>query len=317
LFSLKSLVLKSRPHFFYKILVTKNVFLLISPKGIIMQAYTIFTFTLFSLIIQAKKLNVQLQQAVLQGLVKVEAKSLGSYQEYCILMKIKNVCPDSLEIVVEAGRRLKCSDEKMQDILLVKQQIICLRKQEEKSFKVRGFCCQASKKCPKKDIPYQINTMADSSLTKLANFISTGNFDSHSVQQAVWAISDQKLTAQVASHSDTGAILLRQLVCRLKGEVLPWYTVFSKTQLYQSGTMENIPFQLRGQISFQNEREGFTTLSILNEVGMEVCQINQQWTKSGPGILDLNVLLRGLAKGRYIVQLLADKKLLTSKVFEI
>ena len=272
----------------------------------------------FSLQVQAKHQKLSLQKALASNLVKASAQSLGGHQDYCIKMNLKNLINDSLIIIVEAGRRLNSLDDKNQDILITKQEIIVLKKQEDKWFNVKGYCCQANNHSPELNAKYDLNTLADSNLVKLARFLNAGSFETSVAQNAIWAISDKKPTAQITSKNDSLLLPLRQLVSGLKGEPLPWYTIISTTFVYNSGAMETFPLWLRGKLNYGNDKDSYTTLHILDAKGMEVCQIVKQWAPAGvSNNYDLNIPLKGLAKGKYTIELNSPEKQLVKKEFEI
>jgi len=273
--------------------------------------------TLLSLHTQAKQQKLSLQRALELRVVKASAQSLGGYQDYCMKMNLKNLINDSLIIMVEAGRRLNSLDEKDQDILIVREEIIVLKKQEDKWIQVKGYCCQSNNHSPAANAKYGVNTLADSNLVFLARYLNANPFNSHVTQQAIWAISDKKPTAQITSKNDSTSLMLRQLVSNLKGEPLPWYTIISKTHVFTSGAMENYPLWLRGKLNYSNEKDCYTTLHILNEKGIEVCQIVKQWTPTGTKDLDLNIPVKGLAKGKYTIELKTPDKQLAKQEFEI
>ena len=233
-------------------------------------------------------------------------------------LELKNLTRDSLIILVEAGRRLNSLDEKYQDILVAKEELITLSKLEQKCFEVKGYCCQASNCAPSKKVKYGINKLADSNLVTLAKYLSANNFEEIVEQQAIWAISDNKTTANIASAEDTILLPLRRLVSGLKGEKLPWYSFVSTTYVYASGMMETFPLWLRGKIKYDIERENYVTMYVKDEKGMPVCQIKCEWKKSGGNQeYQLNIPVKGLPKGKYTIELKSPEKQLALEEFEI
>lgn len=270
-----------------------------------------------SFIMNAKHQKLKLQNALDAKCVKANAVSLGGYQDYCINMHLMNLSSDSLIVIIEAGRRLNSLDEKDQDILVTKEAIIVLKKQEEKWVPLFGFCCQANNHSPKKNAKYDVSRMGDSNLVRLAGFLNSGKFDNHVTQQAIWAISDNQSSAQVTSKNDSALFPLRRLVCALKGEQLPWYTIKSQTMVYTSGAMINFPVELNGKLHYKNDKESYTTLHVLNSKGVEVCKIIKQWTQAGEADYDLSIPLKGLTKGKYTIELKSQEKDLAKQQFEI
>ncbi|MCW3076598.1 MAG: hypothetical protein JWO32_1207 [Bacteroidetes bacterium] len=283
-----------------------------------MSKYILTAFVLFTMNINAKHQKLNLQKAIEMRLVKTNALSLGGHQGYCIRINLISTSPDSLIIYIEAGRRLNSLEETNQDILIVKQETIALGKFENKWVKVKGYCCQSDNHSPTQNAKYEINKLADSNLVSLARSLNAGVFDPEIEQQAIWAISDKKPTANISCKNDSLALPLRQLVAGLKGEPLPWYTIISKVFVYRSGSMQNYPQLLRGHLSYSNEIDNYVTLFILDKNGKEVCLLKSQWLKACANEkYDLNVPVKGLAKGKYSIGLRTENKELTKREFEI
>lgn len=261
--------------------------------------------------------NMSLQQAVDRRLVKVVVKSLGGYQGWCISMELKNLGGKPINVLVEAGRRLNSLDDPLQDILVTREQLIALREYEHRSFSVKGYCCQASGRSPSAGAVYSVNKLADSNLVKLARYLNAHEAAPAAEQFAVWAISDGMPSANIASEQDSSLLELKRLVCDLKGEVMPWYSIFAKTMVFSSGAMQVYPVSLHGQLEFSNDAYSYTTLHVLNEAGVEVSYILQQWTAPGAQKYALNFPVKGLAKGKYRIELRNAQKQLALKEFEI
>jgi hypothetical protein len=287
-------------------------------KGGIMNRIIFMSLILLSNYTHASRQQLNLQKAVAQNLVKAKAVSLGGHQGYCINLNLVNQSPDSLVVIIEAGRRLNSVDEQNQDILIVKQEIIVLGKFENRWTKVKGYCCQANNHSPSQNATYEINTLADSGLVILARYLNAGQFDPNVEQQAIWAISDMKPTANITDKNDTLALPVRKLVAALKGEPVPWYTVISKTFVFNTGAMQNYPQLLRGKLNYSNNKDNYVTLFILDKNGKEVCLLKSQWLKACANEeYELNVPVKGLAKGKYVIGLRTAERELTKREFEI
>jgi len=261
--------------------------------------------------------KVSLQQALERKLVKASAASLGAYKGYCINMTVKNLSPDSLLVYVEPGRRLNSSDDKYQDILVVKEEVIALKKSEEKSCKVKGYCCQAGNSAPQMKSVYTINKLADSNLVYLARFLNRSSFDADVEQHAVWSLSDKRPVATIASPNDSTLLPLKQLVAALKGEQLPWYSLVQGTVVFRSGTILTYPLQLSGKLHYTSESAEYATLYVYDEKGNQVLLQRSQWVQGGSQDLDLRLPVKGLAKGKYTLALRTTNRELATKEFEI
>lgn len=280
---------------------------------------TVIGFALIvSIQMKANHQKLNLQKAIDLKIVKAQAKSLGGYQGFCIKMEIKNLSNDSIIIVVEAGRRLNSIDDMNQDILITHEEIIALRKFENKYFDVKGYCCQASNHSPSAGSKYDVNKMADANLVLVAQYLNSCNLETNTEQQAIWALSDNKPTANVASTNDTLLLPLKQLVANLKGEKLPWYSIITNTYLFASGRMDTYPLYLRGKLNYSNDKLDYASLYVFNEKGLPVCQIKSEWLTPCVGKdYNLNIPIKGLAKGKYTIELKTPEKQLAKQEFEI
>jgi hypothetical protein len=284
-----------------------------------MKNLLILTFLfLFVLRHSAKHLCMNLQKAIETKKVEVVFKSLGTYKGFCMAMRIKNLSPDTLFVLVEAGRRLNSLVDKNQDILIVKEEIIVLTRKEIKDIVIKGYCCQASNRCPDKGAGYDVNKMADSNLVKVARFVNIHAYGEEIEQEAVWAISDKYSVATVSSANDSLLKPVREMIASITGEELPWYTLITKKYVYAGGVILIVPTTLRGQLQYSNDKENYATLSVLNEKGMQVCQVKNEWLKAGANLnYNLELPIKGLAKGKYRVELKTSEKQLAKREFEI
>lgn len=282
--------------------------------------FRIITIGLFLVALQTKANHktLDLQKAIDLKVVQAKTTGLGGYQGFCINMELKNISKDSLFVVIEAGRRLNSIDDRYQDILIVKEQIVQLKTNETKNVKVKGYCCQASNSSPSAGTKYDINKIADTKLMLLARYLSSKNFDSQAEQRAIWAVSNNHQTASITSNNDSLLLPLRQFVATLKDEPLPWYTIVSNIHVYPSGNISITPLYLKGNLEYSNDKADFVTMIITNEKGIPVCLTKTQWlnacTKEN---YNLNLPVKGLEKGKYTIVLKTDEKELMQKEFEI
>jgi hypothetical protein len=283
-----------------------------------MRHSIVIGFLLITLYMQARHQSLSLQSALDKKLVKAKVTSLGGFQGFCINMALKNLSKDSLVIFIEPGRRLNSVDDKYQDILIVKQEIIALQGGAEKVFKVKGYCCQASNSSPSKDAKYEVNKLADSNLVMIARYLNASKLETNVEQQAIWAISDREPTAAITSKNDSLVLPLRRLVAAMKGEKLPWYTIVSETYVYPNGVISVFPLLLKGKMEYVVNNDSYITLRIVNEKGLPVCLLKSEWRKaSANSDYDLNIPIKGLGKGKYTIELSTENKGAVKKEFEI
>lgn len=268
--------------------------------------------------LSARHYSYTLQKALSLHVVKASAKSLGGYQGFCMQVNIENLSNDSLVILVEAGRRLLAGNKDEQDILVVKESPIALRRHEKKSQTIKGYCCQASKHAPTAATTYAINQLADSALVKVAQNLSKNCFGSELEQDAVWAISDKKPIASIPNTNDSANLVLRQLLADIKGEKLPWYTITKNTFVTQGGQIMQVNQYLCGKLTYNNMQKAYGTLLVYNDKGLEVCIIKSEWLDIGNNLpFQINLPVKGLEKGKYSLVLQTREREVLKEAFEI
>lgn len=298
--------------------VTKNNMQVIILKMHPMKRGLTCSLLMLNLWLVAHTKQMNLQRALDLKLVKALVKSLGSYQGFCTQMDLENLVDDSLIVTVEAGRRLNSVNDDEQDILITKQEVICLGKKQKRSFSLKGYCCQAANRAPAMNSRYLVNVMADSNLVRIARYLSHSSYDPEVEQQAVWAISDNKPSRNVSSLKDTATPDIKSYVCFLKGEQVPWYSIITKTQRFAGGSIHTYPVWLKGDLLYDIDKDCYTTLHVLDEKGIEVCKIIEQWSYVARAqVFRLKLPVSMLARGKYTVELRSREKQLASREFEI
>ena len=82
--------------------------------------------------------------------------------------------------------------------------------------------------------------------------------------------------------------------------------------------MYTYPLYLRGKLNYSNDKENYVSLYVYNEKGIPVCQIKSEWlTPCADKDYNLNIPVKGLAKGKYTIELKTPEKQLAKQEFEI
>ena len=148
--------------------------------------------------------------------------------------------------------------------------------------------------------------------------MSANEFNQSAEQDAVWSISDKHPTAAVTSANDSLLEPLRQHIAWIKEETLPWYRLVSKRYVYPNGAIVIVPLLIKGVMMYSNDKENYATLSVINEKGLQVCQVKNEWLKAGVNEnYKLELPVKGLAKGKYTIELKTSEQQLVKREFEI
>lgn len=266
--------------------------------------------------VMESRIVVSLEKALDKRYIKANALCAGGLELNYTLTNLQN---DSLYISVPAGWRFNSDAGKndYQDILMTRQEILAIKAKETKRFSLKGFCCEASKAGPVAGVPYTIGKMADSSLVLLARYLNGNVIDQNTQQYAVWAISDQRETANITHKNDSLAGLLRSFVAGLKGEPLPWYTLLKKAVVTARGDISDHPVRFKASIPYAVARECYSYCYIVDDKGNTVSEIFGAWLLPQGNDYAASFNVAGLKKGQYRLILENREAPLFEKSFKI
>lgn len=230
---------------------------------------------------------------------------------------LKNETKDSLIIFVPAGWRMNSEKEEYQDILVTREQILALGKNQQKSFEIKGYCCEADHSGPAEGAKYEFGKMAETSLARIAQYLNLHHCDENTEQYAVWAVSNNKPTSNIVSSNDSLSAQLRNYVSILKGEPIPWYTLLKQVKINHNGNINEYPIRLKGKVNYTVSDTCYAYFFILDSKGMKVGIITGQWLTPGNKDYLVNVNVKDLKKGKYKIMLADEKEEFIAKEFEI
>lgn len=284
-----------------------------------MNRFNLAMITLVSVLFHHRfqaKTQVSVKQAFEKKYISAKAVCTGGLE---LNFMVSNLLQDSLVVVIPPGWRFNSDAGKndYQDILVTRQELIVLKANEKKKFLIKGFCCEATKSGPVLGTPYTLGKMADSSLTLLARYLYQHPIDENTQQNAVWAISDQKETANIAAPNDSMAALLRNFVSTMKGEPLPWYTLFNRANVSSHGTVNSHPVRFKADINYAISQTMYSYCYIVDSNGNVVSEIFGKWLLPQNSDYNANFNVAGLKKGDYKLILDNKKDTLFEKSFKI
>jgi hypothetical protein len=262
------------------------------------------------------KTKISLGQALNRKIISAKSVCAGGLE---INYHITNLIKDSLVIIVPAGWRFNsdAGNNDYQDILTTHPEVFVLGSKQTKTFDVKGFCCEYTKGGPIKGAKYTLGKLADSNLVSLARFLSIHSIDLNTQQYSVWAISDNKETANITCSNDSVAQVLRTFVAHVKGEPQPWYTLLKKSNISQLGSVNDLPIRFKAKIEYAVNKACYASCYIIDEKGNQVSEIFSQWFYPENTTYQANFNVVGLQKGNYKLVLQNKTDSLFEKSFKI
>jgi len=262
------------------------------------------------------KTKISLKQAIDKKIISAKSICAGGLEINC---NITNLIKDSLVIMIPAGWRFNSDACKYdyQDILTTHAEVLVLGPKQSRTFDIKGFCCEYSKCGPVKGAKYTLGKLADSNLVALARFLSAHPIDLNTQQYSVWAISDNKETANITCSNDSMAGILRSFVAQVKGEPQPWYTLLKKSTVSQFGSIIDLPLKFKAKIHYDINKTCYASCYIIDEKGNQVSEIFSQWFYPEDKTYQASFNVIGLQKGNYRLVIQNKTDSLFEKSFKI
>jgi len=222
----------------------------------------------FSAGISTKATNsMSLFEAVKKKLVEVKFCGKGytaentSYYGKCISLQIKNICSQNLELNVEAGRRLRCVYDSIQDMMISHTQMFALAPNQSSDYTINAFCTQKHDRAPSETSIFNLDGMSEGYLYQLVQLIETLGCQDNTGQQAVWVLTDSISSSNITGTDEAKVKKLKDFV---------EFAVASMKKERSAGVMydysfpdkTNTGFSIKGEINWNMPYTSFVSLTI-------------------------------------------------------
>ena len=185
-------------------------------------------------------------------------------------MHIKNLTYGALSLSLENGRRLKCTYDSVQDMLVTKAEIFALGGQSEQDFKVYAMCSQKHDRCPSTTSIFSLSELANGYLLQLTQLIEKLNCFDRTGQSAVWVLTDGDDPANVTGSDSITVKALKTLLVKAR-------SVAQRDEKfiydYSFPQVKNGSFKIEGDFVWQMQYAGKVSLWIYDNNGNRISSI--------------------------------------------
>ncbi|MBN8694136.1 MAG: hypothetical protein J0L69_13160 [Bacteroidetes bacterium] len=258
--------------------------------------------------------TISIDDALRKSLIRADVTCKGGL---ILDYKIKNNLNDSVKVIVPAGWRMNAVKENYQDVLVAHEQILAMGRNETKSFEIKGYCCEYTNSGPIKGLKYETGKLADTKLLLLAKYLNASKTDDNTEQYAVWAVSNNRPTANITGVNDSITEDLRKFVATIKDEPIPWYTLRKKAVINEYGNIHEYPIQLKANVDYQVDKTCYAWFYVTDSLGNKVGEIKGQWVNAGSQEYAVRLNIKGFKKGKYKMMLAGENETFIDKEFEI
>jgi hypothetical protein len=245
--------------------------------------------------------------------IKANFKSTGNYSGDCVVLHLENNTNTEQKLLLEAGDKLMCEDEAMQNIFVTQTQYIVLAPLSKKQTKVTGFCCASSKSAPELDIAFRHTRDTVSKELILAKYLNTHpQLDLHAVQHAVWVVCNGANIDGIYADDMASVQELKKTVSEITGLPVPWYT--KKYDVDSAGRLQMTTSKLIAIMDFNLAKETAVTVQICN-AHEEILKVPMQERMLQRGHYDYQFTWETsfLPAGKYLARVFSEGQLIQER----
>lgn len=159
------------------------------------------------------------------GRIELRATGLGGHSGDCLRVEARNRSDRPLRTSIPAGWVFPSATEAVQDLIVVREEVIALAPQGRTTVTCRAFCCEATHSGPAEGERFRQGRPAPPKLMTLAHAVDSGRYDDGIVQSAVWVLSDGNDIGSMGALSRSADDTLRYRVSALSGQPVPLYSL--------------------------------------------------------------------------------------------
>lgn len=263
--------------------------------------------------------SLTLQEAIDKGMVEAKFESTGDYSGEAINVKIKWLKGKKQPLTIPHGTQFISDDEYDQDIFILEDQDIFVQSNQEESYPLLGYCCQANNAAPNESSGFTMSTAKSKDLLSLAKFCNNKRLDDHSKQAAVWAISDNNSISDIYDIENPMVKNLRKEVARIKNIEDNWYSTVTDYEMDEERNIARQPVEVKGDLQYEFKRSGKLSYAVYDENDELIKHLGDGLPITRPGSYSFgfNLKVEGWKPGKYSVKLSMNGNIIHSQAFEV
>jgi hypothetical protein len=242
--------------------------------------------------------TVSLVEMLEQGRIELSPRGLGGHSGECLKVDVKNRSASPIRTSIPAGWVFVSEVEGVQDLIIMREEVIALGPNGRSTVTCRAFCCEASNSGPGANEVFRKGQPAGEKLQILARSVDSLRFDDDIVQSAVWVLSDGHDIASLGALDGSADDTLRNRLSALSGQPAPRYTV--RYARDESRACSGRPETISRIISLENGTPQRLTVVVRSDAGrlMEVLQ-DRMPVEAGAVDVPITLNVLGWPEGRY------------------
>ncbi|MES2590046.1 MAG: hypothetical protein V4622_13790 [Bacteroidota bacterium] len=263
--------------------------------------------------------TITLKKAIKDKLVTASFVANGSYSGKSLSCNIQNLTGKSYRIQIPEGSYFKAPSADEQDLIVPQEAFFALNTKEKKSVLLNGFCCNLSNHAPKSDGKFAlIPSKAPKQMPKLLAFLKGKKYEDHTLQDAIWALTNDSEVSNVDGKDEKAVEALRKELFLLTAQKVTWYKSPQQTTVNEDRTINRETASISGELSYLTKKGAKIHTEVHSPEGEVKIKTEDRVSQlSGDLSFHFKVEVKGWKKGKYQVKVIEDSKVIKSFDFNV
>jgi hypothetical protein len=222
-----------------------------------------------------------------------------------ILAKITNTSQYPLRFFIANGQIFRAEDSTVQDIVIVKEELIALKANETKELPLYGMCIELSNSGNNSETLFYTDGIADEKLLKLTQEIEKSKNFNTLGQYAVWTLTDEYGLNSISGFDMEEASRLKTFVAGILDVPVPKYDPNDYTTNYYNDGL--IKRAAKSRFKFTFSEDSAVTIAMFDENNIIVRELyNNSNVKAGYHELEFKFDVEVYQNQAYYIRMIVD-----------
>lgn len=247
--------------------------------------------------------TLTLEQALAEKKVTIQILPYGETGRVGIRLDVTNVSGKSLKLNMTRGTTFVPDNSEEQTLVTSEDQIFALSGGQKKQITQKGFCTELQDHGSAEESTFQLSRATNDRLLNIINFMDSLKVKDNSlIQQSVWCITNNRPAAYVQGTDTAQARHVREHLCSLTGQPIPWYATESNIVITPAREYVVEPQVITGELSFHSTTPVAMQGCVKDSAGNVITtNPNILRTPAGKITFDYKLTVRNWEKGKYSV----------------
>lgn len=286
---------------------TLFIFCLLIVTNLLVSSLSIATVTL------------TLDQAIAQGKVRATVLPYGDEGSDGLRVDVKNISGSLLRLNMPKGTLFIPDNSGEQTLVTSGDEIFALNNGQVKRIVSPGFCSELRDHGSDDTSTFVLGMSTNPALLNVIGYLDSLHVtDNDFIQYAIWSITDHNPVGYIESDDTTQTRLVRERVCALTAQEMPWYETESKIIESPQHEFVIVPTEVSGEIVI-NSDVPITLQGMVKDSAGKILYTNpnQSHAPDGETTFDYTLHVEGWAHGTYYVVYTCNGKEVINRPFEI